>query len=129
LEKLAGERIVFTGDVFGEGLETLYAHCIAYVLASRVEGLPITVCEAMAHGRACVLSDIPENTEVGGDAARFFKCGDDKALAAELQTLIEDTAARNALGAIARSRCEVHYNWETIADQVESYYYRVLTEA
>ncbi len=126
LERMAGERVVFTGDVFGEALEALYAHSLVYALASRVEGLPITVCEAMAHARALVLSDIPENAEVGGDAARFFKCGDDKALTTALHSLIEDRAAREALGAVARARCEAHYNWEHIADQVESFYYRVL---
>ncbi|HXV14601.1 MAG TPA: glycosyltransferase family 4 protein [Candidatus Krumholzibacteria bacterium] len=129
LERMAGERVVFTGDVFGEALQALYAHCLVYVLASRVEGLPITVCEAMAHGRALVLSDIPENAEVGGDTARFFKCGDDSALANQLHPLIEDRAARDALGAVARARCEAHYNWEHIADQVESLYYRVLSHA
>ncbi len=126
LERMAGERVVFTGDVFGAELESLYAHCRIYVLGSRVEGLPITVCEAMAHGRPLVLSNIPENAEVGGDAARYFNCGDHNALASTLDTLIEDESARAALSAIGRSRCEAQYNWESIADQVEAFYYRVL---
>lgn len=128
LERMAGERVVFTGDVFGEALEALYAYCRVYVLASRVEGLPITVCEAMAHGRPLVLSDIPENAEVGGDAARFFNCGNDEGLARELMALIDDSPAREALGRTARARCEAHYNWESIADQIESFYYRVLAD-
>ena len=125
LERAAGTRVIFTGDVFGEALDALYAHCLLYVLASRVEGLPITVCEAMAHGRPLVLSDIPENSEVGGDAARYFKCGDDNMLAATLHDLIEDDEGRGALGAVGRKRCDASYNWETITDQVESLYYRV----
>lgn len=128
LERMAGERVIFTGDVFGEALEALYAHCRLYVLASRVEGLPITVCEAMAHGRALVLSDIPENAEVGGDAARFFACGDDKALAATIESLLADDAGRRTLGTLARARAETDYNWEIIADRVEAFYYRVLTD-
>ncbi len=126
LVRAAGERVVFTGDVFGDALQSLYAHCAVYALASRVEGLPITVCEAMAHGRALVLSDIPENAEVGGDAARYFVCGDDDALAQHVAALVDDESARAALGASGRRRCEEHYNWERIADQVESFYYRVL---
>lgn len=128
LERMAGERVVFTGDVFGAPLEALYAHCRLYVLASRVEGLPITVCEAMAHRRALVLSDIPENAEVGGDAAQFFKCGDEKALAAAIESLLDDDAGREALGTLARARAETDYNWEIVADRVEAFYYRVLTE-
>lgn len=129
LERMAGERVIFTGDVFGDALEALYAHCRLYVLASRVEGLPITVCEAMAHGRALVLSDIPENAEVGGNAAVFFRCGDDKALAGAIEGLVEDDAGRQALGAQGRLRAETDYNWEVIADRVEAFYYRVLTDA
>lgn len=128
LERAAGERVIFTGDVFGEALDALYAHSCLYVLASRVEGLPITVCEAMAHGRPLVLSDIPENSEVGNDAARYFKCGDDTILATVLHDLIEDGERRAVLGAAGRKRCETFYNWESITDQVESLYYRVRSE-
>ena len=126
LDRLAGERVVFTGDVFGEPLEALYAGARLYVLASRVEGLPITVCEAMAHARPLVLSDIPENAEVGGDAAKYFKCGDVNALVSVLQQLLEDPVASNALGSLARERFETEYNWDRVTDQVEAEYYRIL---
>ncbi len=126
LVRAADDRVVFTGDVFGDDLDALYAHCRVYALASRVEGLPITVCEAMAHGSALVLSDIPENAEVGGDAARYFPCGDVNALARVLGDLIDDEPARLALGAVGRRRCETMYNWDLVADQVEACYYRVM---
>jgi glycosyltransferase involved in cell wall biosynthesis len=126
LERLAAERVVFTGDVFGEPLEALYAGARLYALASRVEGLPITVCEAMAHARPLVLSDIPENAEVGGTAARYFKCGDVNALASTLQQLLEDPAGSDALGRLARQRFETEYDWDLVTDQVEAEYYRVL---
>jgi len=117
---------VFTGEVFGEAVEDLYANCRAFVLASRVEGLPISVCEAMAHGRALVLSDIPENLEVGGDAARFFKCGDTNSLRAELEELLDDDTARAEMGRRGVERVRDTYNWETVTDRVESFYYQVL---
>jgi len=126
LERVARERIVFTGDVFGEHLEALYGHCLFYALASRVEGLPVTVCEAMAHGKALVLSDIPENVEVGGTAARYFRCGDVNALLRALSDLGEDSAARLSLGEEARRRSREIYNWDLVTDQIESLYYRVL---
>lgn len=126
LRDLAGDRVVFTGDVFGPALESLYAHCRVYVLASRVEGLPITVCEAMAHSRALLLSDIAENQEVGGDAVNYFKCGDDNALQAALQQMTEDAGLRRSLGERALERARGEYNWDVITDQVESFYYRML---
>jgi glycosyltransferase involved in cell wall biosynthesis len=127
LERLAGDRVVFTGDVFGDRLQALYGHALFYVLASRVEGLPITVCEAMAHGKALVLSDIPENVEVGGPAARYFRCGDVNALLQSLSELASDSSARGQLGAEARKRCREVYNWDLVTDQIEGVYYRVLT--
>ncbi len=127
LARLAGDRVVFTGDVFGQELEELYAHCMIYCLASRVEGLPITVCEAMAHGRPMILSDIPENVEVGGDAARYFRCGDTNALTQAIEDLAADGAAREDLARNGLQRCASTYNWDLVADQVESFYYRVLS--
>jgi glycosyltransferase involved in cell wall biosynthesis len=126
LERAAGSRVLFTGDVFGERLQALYGHCLFYVLASRVEGLPITVCEAMAHGKALVLSDIPENVEVGGEAAHYFKCGDVNALLSALGELSSNAALRAGLGAMAAARCQQIYNWDLITDQIEGVYYRVL---
>ncbi|HEU4364836.1 MAG TPA: glycosyltransferase family 4 protein [Candidatus Krumholzibacteria bacterium] len=126
LRGMATDRVIFAGDIFGAELEELYAHCLAYCLASRVEGLPITVCEAMAHGRPLVLSDIPENVEVGGDAARYFRCGDVNALLQTIEDLVADEPGRAALSRAARRRCETIYNWDLVADQVESFYYRLL---
>jgi glycosyltransferase involved in cell wall biosynthesis len=126
LERAGDGRVVFTGEVFGDGVEDLYANCRVFVLASRVEGLPISVCEAMAHGRALVLSDIPENREVGGDAARFFKCGDSNSLHNTLEDVLQDGAARAELGRRGVERVRETYNWEAVTDRVESFYYQVL---
>jgi glycosyltransferase involved in cell wall biosynthesis len=81
----------------------------------------------MAHGRPLVLSDIPENAEVGGDAARYFRCGDVNALVRELSDLIDDEPARKALGEVGRRRCESVYNWDLVTDQVEACYYRLMS--
>jgi glycosyltransferase involved in cell wall biosynthesis len=126
LRAMAGERVIFTGDVFGDDLQALYAHARLYCLASRVEGLPITVCEAMAHGRPLVLSDIPENVEVGGEAARYFRCGDVNALMQSLQDLVEDGPARAELGRRSRQRAESVYNWDRVTDQIEAFYSRTV---
>lgn len=126
LEDMADRRVVFTGDVFGDPLEDLYANCSLYVLASVVEGLPITVCEAMAHGRPMLLSDIPENREVAGDAAVYFNAGDISQLHLRLEELLEDREARERLSAIGLERARTTYNWDRIAEQVEAYYWKVL---
>ncbi len=129
LREMAGDEVIFTGEVFGADLDALYAHCRLYVLASRVEGLPITVCEAMAHGCAALLSDIPENREVGGDAVAYFRTSDGADLERALRELDADAALRQRLGEAARARAREHFHWDAIADAVEAVYYRVLRGA
>jgi glycosyltransferase involved in cell wall biosynthesis len=126
LREMAGGRVIFTGEVFGRALEDLYANCAVYVLASRVEGLPITVCEAMAYGRPLLLSEIPENVEVGGDAAIYFNPTDSSELRAELQVLLNDRALQEMLSARGLARARSTFNWDRVADQIEAYYTRVL---
>ncbi len=126
LREMADERVVFTGEVFGRALEDLYTNCAAYVLASTVEGLPITVCEAMAHGRPMVLSGIPENREVGGDAAVYFTPHDINELRSQLQVVLEDRDLQAELSARGLERARETFNWDRVAEQVEAYYLRVL---
>lgn len=128
LEKLANDRVLFTGNLFGEALEELYSNCRLYVLASSVEGLPITVCEAMGYARGMLLSDIPENREVAGDAAKYYKQSDSNELYDILNVMIEDRALLSQLGERGRKRVENEFNWDLITDAVERFYERLLTE-
>ena len=60
-------RILMTGFVQGELLEELYSNAYIYVLPSDVEGMPISLLEAMSYGNCCLISDIAENMEVVSD--------------------------------------------------------------
>ncbi|MFQ5511657.1 MAG: glycosyltransferase family 4 protein [Candidatus Krumholzibacteriia bacterium] len=126
LESVADERVIFTGDLYGEDLAELYSNCRLYVLASEVEGLPITVCEAMGYGRAVLLSDIPENREVGGPAAEYFKVHDVSKLTEQLEAMLEDSYDLGSRGRRGVERVAGHYNWDRLAEEVEGYYYEVL---
>ncbi len=126
LEQVADQRVVFTGDLYGEQLAELYSNCRLYVLASEVEGLPITVCEAMGYGKAVLLSDIPENQEVGGDVAEYFKTNDVNSLAAQLEMMLEDEYDLAGRAQRGVERVADHYNWDRLAEEVEAHYLEVL---
>jgi glycosyltransferase involved in cell wall biosynthesis len=126
LKSIADDRVIFTGDLYDGALAELYANCKFYVLASEVEGLPITVCEAMGYGKAALLSDIPENKEVGGEAAMFFRVNDRDDLARGLKELLEDDDARLARGREGRQRVAGRFNWNHLAEETERYYFEVL---
>jgi len=66
-------RVIFTGFVQGKELQELYSNAYLYVLPSDLEGMPLSLLEAMSYGNCCVVSDIPECSEVVEDKAVIFK--------------------------------------------------------
>ena len=58
------ENIIMTGFVQGIELEELYSNCYLYCLPSDVEGMPLSLLEAMSYGCTCLVSDIDENVQV-----------------------------------------------------------------
>lgn len=79
--------IIMTGFVQGQELQELFSNCYAYVLPSDIEGMPISLLEAMSFGCNCLVSDIPENLEVVKDKAFSFKKSDVPSLKEALQKL------------------------------------------
>ena len=74
------KRVIMTDFVQGQILEELYSNAYGFVLPSDVEGMALTLLEAMSYGDCCLVSDICENTEVVEDKALVFHKGDVKDL-------------------------------------------------
>jgi glycosyltransferase involved in cell wall biosynthesis len=81
-------NILFTGFVYGPILEELLRNALIYILPSDVEGMPISLLEAMSYGQCCLVSDIAENRAVVSGYGYTFKQGDPADLAAKLQMLL-----------------------------------------
>lgn len=122
LRRRADARVVFTGHQTGEALAQLYEHASLCVHPSEVEGLPIAVLEAMSHGRAVLVSDIPENLEAVGDAAATFPVRDRSGLEAALRRLLDAPGEVARLGERALARVREHYDWDRIAAATEAVY-------
>lgn len=126
LKGMADPRVVFPGYVSGALLDELYAHCAFYVLPSTVEGLPISLLEAMSFSRPVLVSDIPENLEVSGGIASTFARENAADLSRALAGMLAmDEAERRRLGAAARDRVASRYTWDIVANEVEALYRRL----
>lgn len=108
------ERILFTGFVTGNTLAELYSNAYCYVLPSDVEGMPMSLLEAMAYGRCCVTSDIPECADVLEGYGMTFEKGNAEALGAVIQNLLEASERVKQLGAEARRHVEESYSWDSV---------------
>lgn len=116
------KRILFTGFVSGEPLEELYSNAYAYVLPSDVEGMPMSLLEAMSHGAACVTSDIPECADVLQGCGLTFPHGDVEALHDVLEGLLADSVQAEKLGAMARDRAINGYDWNSVVQRTLALY-------
>ena len=62
-----------------------YSNAYIYTLPSDLEGMPLSLLEAMSYGNCCLVSDIPECAEVVEDKALIFKKSDVEDLREKLQ--------------------------------------------
>lgn len=129
LRASAPNGVIFAGFRSGQALQELFAHARLYVLPSVMEGLPLSLLEAMSHGLPVIHSDIPECEEVTrGDAGRSFRVRDARDLTRVLRELLDDDDASQALGTVARQRVAAEYSWSEIAGATERLYREVLGE-
>ncbi len=124
LEAAAREQsdLILTGNQTGAILSQLYAQALFIVHPSFSEGLPMSVLEAMSHGRVVLASDIPSHQEILGPHGVTFRSGDRIDLEEKLAALIESSDALSAIGEQARVYVLKHYSWEKIAHQLQNLY-------
>lgn len=124
LRKLAAgdPRILFVGFVGGRLLAELFTHAAVYAQPSEIEGLSLSLLEAMGYGLPCVASDIPENIEAIGEFGYPCKNKNIADLASRMQWVLDHPDAAYEMGQKARERVARNFSWDSIADNVESFY-------
>ena len=116
------QRILFTGFVQGRILEELYSNAYVYVLPSDLEGMPLSLLEAMSYGNCCVTSDISECTEATEDKAVSFPKGDITGLRSCLQNLCDDPALVAEYKAQASNYICSKYSWDATTEKTLALY-------
>ena len=114
------ENIIFTGFVQGQMLSELYSNAFAYVLPSEIEGMPLSLLEAMSYGNRCITSDIPESTDVTGPMGACFESGNAQSLRRRLAEA-ESAPAEHTRDEIAAYIC-AKYNWEDVVTETLAVY-------
>ena len=129
LRDLAGDdpRIVFPGFVGGAHLEEVFQRAGVFVQPSDLEGLPLTLLEAIANGAPVLASDIAPHLEVigsGSPAHRVFARGDVDSLRTALEPML--AGAPVGSGDDLRVRVLEDYSWDSATDQLEDLYLRAV---
>lgn len=126
-EKAAGNpNIIFTGFISGDVLKEIYSNAYLVTLPSDIEGMSLSLLEALAYGNALLCSDIPENTCVTEDKAMHFAKSNVQDLAEKLQQMCDDEALVNELKDGADTFILSKYNWKDVAAATHELYKKVL---
>ena len=118
------DRIIMTGFVQGKEWEELFSNCFLYCLPSDVEGMPMSLLEAMSYGCNCLVSDIKENIQVTGIYSKKFKKGSVKDLKNKLIKCIEEPKVDSTQ---IQNYILEKYNWEDIITKIELLYKNKVT--
>lgn len=129
-------RVVLAGYTFGDRLNCLYQHARLFVQPSLVEGLPLTLLEAVSHALPVVASDIPPHLEVldpsgsgPGPGHEFFSVGSVDSLRQTINRALVDVPGLSADLCRFRSTLLDEYNWDRATDELEQVYLRVAPPA
>lgn len=95
-----------------DDVRPLYAAADVFVAASRAEGMPFAMLEALACGTPVVASDIPSHSFVGDDLpARRLAARDSDSFAAAIAAELDDASAgRDARTAATRARLQERFS-------------------
>ncbi len=118
------ERILFTGFVQGQILDELYSNAYIYTLPSDLEGMPLSLLEAMSYGNCCLVSNIPECTEVVEDKALIFKKSNVEDLQEKLQDACDHPEMVDAHKKQAADFICKKYNWDEVVKETMKLYRR-----
>jgi glycosyltransferase involved in cell wall biosynthesis len=123
---MAWDGVEFLGSVDRETMRELFSNCYAYVLPSVMEGLSISLLEALSYGSCIVTTDIPENVEVVGPAGLCFAPGDVDGLREILRRILDSPQLAAEYRDRAAARALSQPDWDDVARLTETFYYRLL---
>jgi len=122
-------RVVFTGFAYGDTLAALYQHAGVFVQPSALEGLPLTLLEAVSYDCPVLVSDIPPHLEVVGQGSsrhRTVPVDSLEALTAALREMLAADRAPDPTADELRSSVVSHYSWDAAVIELEQVYLRSL---
>lgn len=116
------KNIIFTGFVQGKELEELYSNSYIYCLPSDLEGMPLSLLEAMSYGNCCLTSNIDECSEVIENEGITFEKSEVDDLRDKLEGLILDNSKVKKYKKNAQKFILRKYNWDDVTNRTLELY-------
>lgn len=125
------ERVLFVGEVAGNGYNEIFAAIDIYVQPSLFEGLPRTLLDAMYYGKPVIASDINGNSEavVSGVNGILVPSANVTALVEAIKTLVRNVKYREALGLAATQFVRENFEMRKQLARIENILFESTTPA
>lgn len=122
------KRIIFIGDVSGKVKDNIFKGAYAFCQPSELEGLSVSLLEAMSYKKCCIVSDISENMEVAGGHSISFKNKNIVDCARALSYAENNPDKVISYGEAAFSYIVENHQIDKIARQIENMYKTVINQ-
>jgi glycosyltransferase involved in cell wall biosynthesis len=130
LKRMAGQNVIFTGYLFGEGYASLSSFCYLFVLPSGVDGTRPALLDQMGFGNCVLVNNTPANLEVIGNSGAWFDAKRGiSGLSSKLKQLLESPALVNEYRRMAVERVREAYSWEAITRQYDELFAKLIGAA
>ncbi len=114
--------IMFIGPVYGDAKDILLKESLVYCLPSTLEGLPISLLEAMSYGCNCICTNIPGIKEALGNNGTIVSIDNlENNLCSELQKVIDSSHEEYKVDKINILRAENVFSWDAISEKYIQY--------
>jgi glycosyltransferase involved in cell wall biosynthesis len=119
VDKMKIKNVIFTGE--RSDIPEILAATDIFVLPSLSEGLPTSLLEALAAGKACIVTNIGLPVENNVDGI-VVKAADPQGLKKALRELLDNEGLRKKLGKNAKNKARTQFSWENaIASHINLY--------
>lgn len=107
------DKVVFTGPIFGADKDAAFRNCYAFCIPSTMEGLPMSLLEAMSYGKIAIASDIPACHEALGENGIYVPFEDENAITLAILDLIKHEEKYQKRKELNRQRAASLFSWES----------------
>jgi glycosyltransferase involved in cell wall biosynthesis len=126
LKEQASDNIIFTGFAVGELKKQLLSHATVFIKPSTMEGMPLSVLEAMSYGLPVIGSDIREISDIVVDRELLFKTGNIKSLIEILTNTLRNIEIHKNFANEAKGAVISKYSWDTTAKDLDDVLHKLI---
>ena len=119
-------NVIFTGAIFGDDKDVVLRNAWAYCLPSTIEGLPISLLEAMSYGKVCIASDIPANREALGESGIWVEKEQPEDITKALNNLYTHYDELKWQGDANFERVKTDFSWKRKAEEYDAFMKKVV---